>query len=144
MIIIYTDGSCLSNPGPGGFAFLILKNNTIVDLVCGCVDSNTTNNRAELTAVIEALEWCSTGEYKDEKEIIINTDSQYVQKGMTIWIHNWKRKNWNKVKNPDLWQKLDLLSQNKTITWNWVKAHFNNKYNNIVDELARKEASTYL
>jgi len=107
MIIIYTDGSCLSNPGPGGFAFLILKNNTIVDLVCGCVDSNTTNNRAELTAVIEALEWCSTGEYKDEKEIIINTDSQYVQKGMTIWIHNWKRKNWNKVKNPDLWQKLD-------------------------------------
>jgi ribonuclease HI len=134
-IEIYTDGSCLNNPGPGGFAFLVIKDGEITEEISGGLEDNpTTNNRAELTAAIEALDWVPN------KDIILYTDSTYVQKGMTIWIKNWKRKGWKKVKNVDLWKKLDSLAENRNITWKWVKAHDKNPYNNRVDELAREEA----
>ena len=139
MTIIYTDGSCLKNPGPGGFAFLVIRNKNVEDVVSGPLKDNpTTNNRAELTAAIEALDWVP------DKNIVIYTDSTYVQKGMNEWIQNWKRKNWLGVKNVDLWKKLDSLIQNRQIEWKWVKAHAKNEYNNRVDKLAREEAENLL
>jgi len=139
MTIIYTDGSCLKNPGPGGFAFLVIRNKNVEDVVSGPLKDNpTTNNRAELTAAIEALDWVP------DKNIVIYTDSTYVQKGMNEWIQNWKRKNWLGVKNVDLWKKLDSLIQNRKIEWKWVKAHAKNEYNNRVDKLAREEAENLL
>jgi ribonuclease HI len=138
-IIIYTDGSCLGNPGKGGWAALIIQNNTEETLIGS--EKETTNNRMELTAAINALL-----KIKQNKKIKIYTDSKYVKDGIQKWIGNWKLNNWknsNKkdVKNKDLWIKLDNLIDKKEITWNWVKAHSINEYNNKVDLLARKAAN---
>lgn len=138
-IIIYTDGSCLGNPGKGGWAALIIQNNTEETLIGS--EKETTNNRMELTAAINALL-----KIKQNKKIKIYTDSKYVKDGIQKWISNWKLNNWknaNKkdVKNKDLWIKLDNLIDKKEITWNWVKAHSINEYNNKVDLLARKAAN---
>ena len=142
MIEVYTDGSCLGNPGVGGWAFLVIKENKLTSK--SGLDKNTTNNRMELCAAIEALDFL-----KDEKILKIHTDSSYLKNGMSSWISSWEKNNWltsNKkpVKNKDLWIKLAELTKNKNITWEWVKAHDENKFNNMVDELARKEAENAL
>jgi ribonuclease HI len=142
LIEVYTDGSCLGNPGVGGWAFLVINENKLTSK--SGLDKNTTNNRMELCAAIEALDFL-----KDEKILKIHTDSSYLKNGISSWISSWEKNNWltsNKkpVKNKDLWIKLAELTKNKNITWEWVKAHDENKFNNMVDELARKEAENAL
>ncbi len=138
MIEVYTDGSCLGNPGAGGWSFLILNDGKLISK-SGSV-KNSTNNRMELTAAIKALEYL-----KDENSLRINTDSNYLKNGINEWIFKWKKNNWlnskkEPVKNKTLWIELDLLTKNKDIYWNWVKAHNDNKFNNMVDSLAREAA----
>ena len=138
MIKIYTDGSCIGNPGKGGWAAIIFTNNE-KKILKGSKDI-TTNNQMELTATIKALEYIST---KDK--IQIYTDSKYVKQGITEWITKWKINGWKtskkeEVKNKDLWLELDNLTSKNSIEWVWVKAHSDNDLNNEVDLLARKEA----
>ena len=136
-VIIYTDGACKGNPGIGGYG-AILEYNGHRKEIYGC-EPHTTNNRMELTAVIEALKLI-----KRQCRIAIYTDSQYVQKGMTEWISGWKRKNWSKVKNVDLWQELDALVTEHQVNWHWVKAHNGDKWNERADELANIAIAEYL
>lgn len=126
--VIYTDGSCIPNPGPGGYGFVVLptKEDPVEWHVSGGVNNITTNNRMELTAVIEALNFCH-----DKKNIVIYSDSMYVIKCAK---GEWKRK-----KNVDLWNKYTIVSKDKNIKWVWVKGHSNDHYNEIVDALAKKE-----
>jgi len=138
LIEVYTDGSCLGNPGTGGWAFLILNDGRITNHFGYQLD--TTNNQMELTAAINALEFI-----KENDEIILFTDSIYLKNGITSWITNWKKNNWKnsqkkEVKNIDLWIKLDVLNSQKKIIWKWVKAHDINDHNNRVDLLAREAA----
>ena len=134
-IEIYTDGACSGNPGNGGWGAVLLYNGH-EKRISGSA-SDTTNNRMELMAVIEGLK-----SIKNNKiAIIVYTDSKYVQNGITSWIHSWKKNGWkgsNKkpVKNVDLWQDLDQVSQKFNIDWQWVKGHAGNKYNEIADQLA--------
>ena len=137
-IKIYTDGACSGNPGKGGWAAIILDKDLNVSSISGG-ESNTTNNRMELMATIMALK-----KIKRKSEITIFTDSKYVKDGITVWIKKWKLNNWrssNKkpVKNKDLWIKLDSSCMKHKVTWKWVKAHAENKYNNLVDKLAVSE-----
>ena len=139
MITIYTDGSCINNPGIGGWAAIII-NKEKKKIIKGTV-KNTTNNQMELTAPIEALKTISKIE-----EIEIITDSKYVKMGITEWIQTWKKNGWKtankqKVKNKDLWVELDLLSSQFDIKWSWVKAHSTDKLNNEVDLIAREAAN---
>ena len=139
MIKIYTDGSCLKNPGNGGWAAIICTRNEMKKISGS--EKDTTNNRMELLATINALK-----EVKSEDLIEIYTDSKYVKNGITDWIHNWIKNNWktsNKedVKNKDLWVQLHELSNNSKIKWKWVKAHAGNPLNEEVDLLAKKAAS---
>jgi|TARA_B100001939_G_scaffold18033_1_gene14986 ribonuclease HI len=138
LIEVYTDGSCLGNPGTGGWAFLILRE--IGDINHFGYQQNTTNNQMELTAAINALEFI-----KENDEVTLFTDSSYVKNGITSWIVNWKKNNWKnsqkkEIKNKDLWIKLDFLNSNRNVTWKWVKAHDVNEHNNRVDLLAREAA----
>ena len=140
LIEIYTDGSCLGNPGPGGWGAILLYNHH-QKKICGS-NPDTTNNQMELKAVIEGLK-----ALKKPSEVIIYTDSQYVKNGITEWIKKWKVNNWktaNKkpVKNLELWQELDCESSKHEIKWKWVKAHAGNKFNEMVDELARGATKT--
>ena len=132
---IYTDGACSGNPGKGGWAAIILDHDLKQSSISGN-ENNTTNNRMELMAPIMALK-----KIRKKSEITIFTDSKYVKDGITDWIKKWKVNNWknsNKkpVKNKDLWTKLDNVCLKHKVTWKWVKAHADNKYNNFVDELA--------
>ncbi len=137
-IIIYTDGACSGNPGPGGWGVLILDGDEErIELHGGAPE--VTNNQMELTAVIKALEYV----HGIKKKISIWTDSQYVQKGITEWIETWKKKGWKNsqrqiVKNKDLWVKLDKLVLNKDISWHWIKGHSGHPENERADELARQ------
>ena len=138
MIKIYTDGSCLSNPGNGGWAAIIIKDDKITEISGN--EKNTTNNRMELLAPISAL-----SKIEDKENIEIYTDSKYVKQGITEWINNWKSNGWKTskkedVKNKDLWTKLDELNSALDIQWNWVKAHVGNEFNEKVDLLAKKAA----
>jgi ribonuclease HI len=135
IIKIYTDGSCLKPNGPSGWACIgITENNSIIWQLSGR-DRSSTNNRMELMAVIESLEFfCSYKKYS------IFCDSMYVINGITKWIKNWRIKNWQNVKNVDLWKKLDSCVKNKKIEWIWVKAHNGDKYNEFVDMIAKNEA----
>ena len=138
MIKIYTDGSCLNNPGNGGWAAIINDNETIKK-ISGSV-KDTTNNKMELMAPIMALQ-----EIDKNNEIEIYTDSQYVRLGITEWIHKWVKNNWqtsNKepVKNKELWMQLYELTKSYKIKWIWVKAHAGNALNEEVDLLAKKAA----
>ena len=140
MISVYTDGSCLGNPGNGGWAFLIVGDKNICYRTG--FELNTTNNKMELVAVIKALEFL-----KEFTDISINTDSNYVKQGITTWIINCKKNNWKTskkqpVKNKELWERLDKLNLSKNINWSWVKAHNIDEFNNQVDTLARKAAET--
>ena len=139
MIKIYTDGSCLSNPGNGGWAAIINMNGEIKRISGN--EKNTTNNRMELIAPINALKNINT---KDPIEIF--TDSKYVKNGITEWINTWVLNNWKtskkeNVKNKDLWLELHKLNQSLNIKWNWVKAHAGNPLNEEVDMLAKKAAN---
>ena len=138
MIKIYTDGSCLKNPGNGGWA-AIINDDGDIKRVSGS-EKNTTNNRMELMAPINALKGMDSN-----KEIEIYTDSQYVKLGITEWINTWLKNNWKTskkedVKNKDLWLELYNLNKSLKIKWNWVKAHAGNHINEEVDLLAKKAA----
>ena len=138
MIKIYTDGSCLNNPGNGGWAAIISFNDE-VRRISGSV-KDTTNNKMELMAPIKALQ-----EIKEQQPIEIYTDSQYVKLGITDWIHKWIKNNWQTskkepVKNKDLWMELYDLTKSHEIKWIWVKAHAGNKLNEEVDLLAKQAA----
>ena len=138
MIKIYTDGSCLNNPGPGGWAAVIIKNNE--ERVISGSEKNTTNNQMELLATIKALE-----EFSSKENITIVTDSKYVKDGITSWIQKWKVNNWktsNKqsVKNIHLWKKLSELNNKHVVEWVWVKGHSNDPLNDMVDEMAKRAA----
>ena len=133
---IYTDGACSGNPGPGGWAAIILVNNEIKEMFFGS-EKNTTNNQMELLAPIKAIQ-----KFKKKSEISIFTDSTYVRDGITIWIKQWEKNGWKTaskkpVKNKELWKKLKNLSSKHSIKWIWVKGHAQDKYNNLVDELAQ-------
>ena len=133
---IYTDGACSGNPGPGGWAVIILINNEIKEMFFGS-EKNTTNNQMELLAPIKAIQ-----KFKKKSEISIFTDSTYVRDGITIWIKKWEKNEWKTaskkpVKNKELWKKLKNLSSKHSIKWIWVKGHAQDKYNNLVDELAQ-------
>ena len=139
MITIYTDGSCLTNPGKGGWAAIINENNKIRKIIGN--EKNTTNNRMELSAPINALKSIKPG-----SEIKIYTDSQYVKNGITDWINTWLYNNWKTskkedVKNKDLWIELHNLNKSLNVQWNWVKAHDGNPLNEEVDLLAKKAAN---
>ena len=141
MLKIWTDGSCLGNPGPGGWAFIATNGKEIAERSGG--ESDTTNNRMELTAVIKALTAA-----KKHDALEIHTDSQYVKNGMDKWVKQWKNNNWKNaekkpVKNKELWQQLDELAQTKNITWVWVKGHAGQEMNERCDELARNAAETF-
>jgi ribonuclease HI len=138
---LFTDGACLGNPGPGGWAALLRYKGTEKELTGG--EAMTTNNRMELMAVIEGLK-----SLKRECSVIVFTDSQYVQKGITEWIHSWKRKGWKTadkkpVKNADLWQALDAARLGHNVTWTWVRGHAGHIENERVDVLARAEAEKF-
>ena len=133
---IYTDGACSGNPGPGGWAAIILVNNEIKEMFFGS-EKNTTNNQMELLATIKAIQ-----KFKKKTEISIFTDSTYVKDGMTTWIKQWEKNGWKTaskkpVKNKELWKKLQNLSSKHSVKWIWVKGHAQDKYNNLVDELAQ-------
>ena len=135
-IEIFTDGACKGNPGPGGWGALLRYNGREKSLYGG--EKNTTNNRMELTAAIEALR-----AVKERCVIDLITDSQYVRQGITEWIGNWKARGWKTaskqpVKNVDLWQQLDALIQQHDVRWHWVKGHSGHRENEIADELANK------
>ena len=139
MIKIYTDGSCISNPGNGGWAAIINMNGEIKKISGN--EKNTTNNRMELIAPINALKNINS---KDPIEIF--TDSKYVKNGITEWINTWVLNNWKtskkeNVKNKDLWLELHKLNQSLNVKWNWVKAHAGNPLNEEVDMLAKKAAN---
>ena len=139
MIKIYTDGSCLGNPGKGGWAAIIINDGKKTRI--NGSKKNTTNNQMELLAPIKALNKISKG-----SKVQIFTDSKYVKSGITEWIHNWKKNGWKtankkQVKNKDLWTELDALSKKFDIKWNWVKAHSTDKFNNEVDLIARDAAN---
>ena len=138
MIKIYTDGSCLTNPGDGGWAAIIIIDGETKEISGS--ERDTTNNRMELLAPINALK-----EMKQNEQIEIYTDSQYVKLGITDWINKWVLNNWKTskkedVKNKDLWIELYNLNETLNVKWNWVKAHAGNTMNEKVDQLAKKAA----
>ena len=132
---IWTDGACSGNPGPGGWGALMRHGERERELSGG--EPDTTNNRMELRAAIEAL-----NELKKPCEVHVHTDSQYVRGGVTGWMHNWKRNGWKTsdkkpVKNEDLWRELDAATARHKIHWHWVKGHAGHPENERADELAR-------
>ncbi|HLR78204.1 MAG TPA: ribonuclease HI [Burkholderiaceae bacterium] len=133
---IWTDGACKGNPGIGGWGVLLRHGRHEKELCGG--EPDTTNNRMELMAVIQALK-----ALKRRCDVVIHTDSQYVQKGMTEWLANWKRRGWRTaarqpVKNADLWQELDALVQQHDVTWRWVRGHAGDPGNERADALANQ------
>ncbi len=134
-IVIYTDGACSGNPGPGGWGALLEYGGKKKELYGG--EADTTNNRMELIAAIEAL-----AALKKPCNVTLYTDSVYVKDGITIWIHNWRKNNWRTaakkpVKNADLWQQLEAAHQRHEMNWQWIKGHAGHEGNERADELAR-------
>jgi ribonuclease HI len=141
-VIIFTDGACRGNPGPGGWGVLLRYGNT--DKTLSGAEADTTNNRMELMAAIQALialqEPCTAELY---------TDSQYVQKGISEWLAGWKKRGWKRadktpVKNIDLWQALDQEASRHTVSWHWVKGHSGHTENDLVDALANQAIDVFL
>lgn len=133
---IFTDGACKGNPGPGGWGALLRYGEIEKSLYGG--EPETTNNRMELLAAIEAL-----SALREPCKVTITTDSQYVRKGITEWLANWKRNGWRTsakepVKNADLWQRLDAQNQRHDVSWHWVKGHNGHRENEIADSLANR------
>jgi ribonuclease HI len=140
---IYTDGACTGNPGPGGWAAVVISQNKKVELFGG--EQLTTNNRMELTATIKALEYYDTTKEKQPslKYNEMYTDSTYVKDGITIWINKWEQNNWKtsekkNVKNVDLWKRLKELVKSIQVEWYWIKGHSENPMNDLADKLAKK------
>lgn len=138
-VSLYTDGSCLGNPGPGGYGVVLRYREHRKELAQGY--RLTTNNRMELMAAIAGL-----SALQESCTVSLTTDSQYVRQGITQWIQNWKRRGWltadkKPVKNVDLWQQLDLQVQRHQVTWHWVKGHSGHDENERCDVLAREAAS---
>jgi ribonuclease HI len=136
LVCIYTDGACKGNPGPGGWGAIVQMDGVEKELFGG--ERQTTNNRMELTAVIRALETLMP-----PREVAVYTDSQYVQKGISEWLRDWKRRGWRTadkkpVKNVDLWQELDRLAGAHSIAWHWVKGHAGHPENERADALANR------
>jgi ribonuclease HI len=136
VVDLYADGACKGNPGPGGWGVLLRIDGREQEMCGG--EAQTTNNRMELTAVIEGL--LSLGQHA---RVRVYTDSQYVQKGITEWIHNWKRRGWmtadkKPVKNEDLWRRLDEVARMHEVKWHWVKGHAGHPENERADALANK------
>ncbi len=135
-IFIYTDGACKGNPGRGGWGALMIYNNTQKEFFGG--EKETTNNRMEMTAAIKGL-----SQLTRPCQVVLTTDSQYLRKGITEWIINWKKRDWKTaakkpVKNVDLWKQLDELVSQHDVTWKWVKGHSGHPENEKADELANK------
>ena len=142
-IKIYTDGACVGNPGPGGWAAIVLLENEKKELFGG--ERLTTNNRMELIAAIKGLEYCVKQEEKHPslKHVKIFTDSTYVKEGITVWINSWEKNNWKtadkkNVKNIDLWKRLKKLVKSNQVEWNWIKGHSEDPMNDLADKLAKK------
>lgn len=138
VVEIFTDGSCLGNPGIGGWG--VLMRYGLVEKTFSGSCSQTTNNRMELFAAIYALEALKVISVVD-----LTTDSKYVQQGVLQWMHNWKKNNWRtaarkEVKNKDLWQRLDIQASKHNVSWHWVKGHAGHRENDIVDKLAQDAA----
>ena len=138
---IHTDGACLGNPGPGGWAALLIHEGRERELAGG--EALTTNNRMEMLAAIMALE-----ALKAPCQVVLSTDSQYVQKGIGEWLPNWIRRGWKTaggepVKNKDLWERLQLAAAPHKVQWKWVKGHAGHVENERVDKLARAEAEKF-
>lgn len=146
-IIVYTDGACSGNPGPGGWAAVIISEKNEISISGG--EKTTTNNRMELCAAIFALEKIAATDEWARQKIHVFIDSQYVKNGITEWIKKWKINGWRTaskkpIKNQELWLQLDAVTQNLDVHWEWVKGHSGNKYNELCDMLAVaacKEAS---
>ena len=141
-IEIYTDGACRGNPGPGGWGALLISGSTEKTLYGG--ESDSTNNRMELTAAIEAL-----NALIGERDVILHTDSKYVMDGINEWMPNWKKRGWKTaakkpVKNKDLWQALDTAASRHRIEWRWVRGHDGNPGNEKADELANLGIDAHL
>ena len=142
MYVIFTDGACSGNPGPGGWGARLEGPDGVTELKGG--EASTTNNRMELLAAIEAL-----ASLPDGAQVTLTTDSTYVKEGISSWIHNWKKRGWKTaakkpVKNVDLWQALDAQNARHTIDWQWVKGHAGHPGNERADELARTGMAPYL
>ena len=138
---IYTDGACSGNPGPGGWGVLLIYGDTEKELCGGAAE--TTNNRMEMTAAIEALNALTR-----PMRVVLHTDSVYLRSGITEWIHQWKARNWRTaakkpVKNADLWQALDDAAARHQVEWIWVKGHAGNAGNERADELARQGMAAF-
>lgn len=141
-IVIYTDGGCSGNPGPGGWGAVILADGKDIRISGG--EKNTTNNRMELMAAISALSTVANTPDFAARPVSVYADSQYVKNGITSWITNWKKNGWRTaakkpVLNQDLWQKLDALNGSLNVSWNWVKGHAGVKYNEVCDQLCQVE-----
>ncbi|MFM7084301.1 MAG: ribonuclease HI [Hyphomicrobium sp.] len=140
-VVIFTDGACSGNPGPGGWGAVLLWGEHRKELLGGA--EMTTNNRMELTAVIQALDALKRGTHID-----LYTDSSYVKNGITIWLQTWKLNNWRTsdkkpVKNIDLWQQLEAARHRHRIDWHWIKGHAGHQENERADELARQGMTPY-
>lgn len=137
-VIIYTDGACDPNPGPGGWAALLRYQNHTKKITGG--EPQTTNNRMELTAALRALQTL-----KRPCQVDLYTDSEYLKRGITEWLPRWRQRNWTRkagaLANKDLWQALDCEIGKHQINWHWVRAHFGQPYNELVDQMAKKAIS---
>ena len=133
---VFCDGACSKNPGPGGWAAVLLKDTIVISSFAG-YEKDTTNNRMELIGAIEGI----TEAAKIASEITVITDSIYVKDGITKWIFAWKKTNWKNgtVKNIDLWERLSSLTMRYKVKWQWVKGHSGDKHNDMVDSLAREQ-----
>lgn len=141
-VVIYTDGACSRNPGPGGWGAILISGEHRKELHGG--EPATTNNRMELLAAIEAL-----AALKHPSRVDLHTDSEYVRNGITAWIHGWKKRGWKTadkkpVKNVELWQRLDEARRRHDVTWHWVRGHAGDTENERADELARQGMQPFL
>jgi ribonuclease HI len=141
-VVIYSDGACSGNPGPGGWGALLIYGGKSRELSGG--EPLTTNNRMELQAATEALD-----ALKRPSTVELHTDSQYVRNGITQWIHRWKQNGWrtagrDPVKNEDLWRRLDEATRRHRVTWHWVKGHAGHEHNERADALAREGIKPFL
>ena len=141
-VVIFTDGSCSGNPGPGGWAAILTSGVKVREMMGG--EALTTNNRMELMAAISALEALTR-----PSEVELHTDSQYVRNGITQWVANWKRNGWRTadkkpVKNEELWRRLDEAAGRHKVDWRWVKGHAGHAMNERADELAREGMAPFL
>lgn len=141
-VTIYTDGACAGNPGPGGWGAILISAGHRKELSGG--EAATTNNRMELMAAISALE-----ALKRPSRVALHTDSEYVQKGISAWIHGWKRKGWrtgagSPVKNVELWKRLDAAQLAHEVEWHWLRGHAGHAENERADELAREGMQPFL